>query len=457
MICHADERVQRIAIGRNDTEMTLDGQSASQTLAAEASATAREKGNPLAGRIRFQLGGALIAGVLLPLLLRWPIDTLRLEIITDRWQTNSAIAATASILLGFFFVRQFIVFPGSRAATYILPSLSASFGLVALVFFFARIDYSRYMFGASYFFSLGWLFASFFLRNRYAQPRLAVLPAGNLRGIAGTSGATWHALKSPADNLSGIEAIVADLRSDLPPAWERFIARCVLAGIPVYDVKNVAESLTGRVEIEHLSESGFGTVLPSKLYIRVKRLLDLLLALVLAVPFAVFITIAAICIRLESKGHIIFTQPRMGYRGHRFTIYKLRSMYIDVVGGEHFTADHDPRITRVGHFIRKYRIDELPQICNIIRGDMSWIGPRPEAIKLADWYARDIPFYIYRHAVRPGISGWAQINQGNVARVEAATMKLQYDFFYIKNFSPWLDLLITIKTLRTILTGFGSI
>jgi lipopolysaccharide/colanic/teichoic acid biosynthesis glycosyltransferase len=124
--------------------------------------------------------------------------------------------------------------------------------------------------------------------------------------------------------------------------------------------------------------------------------------------------------------------------------------------GRDYTEDDDPRITRVGRFIRKYRIDELPQIWNIIRGDMSWIGPRPEAISLAEWYAKDIPFYIYRHAVRPGISGWAQVNQGNVAKLDAAAVKLQYDFFYIKNFSPWLDILIFVKTIRTILTGFGS-
>jgi lipopolysaccharide/colanic/teichoic acid biosynthesis glycosyltransferase len=132
-------------------------------------------------------------------------------------------------------------------------------------------------------------------------------------------------------------------------------------------------------------------------------------------------------------------------------------MRTDAAGtGSHFTEENDPRITRVGRFIRKYRIDELPQIWNIIRGDMSWIGPRPEAKELAEWYATEIPFYIYRHAVRPGISGWAQVNQGNVAKVDAATVKLQYDFFYIKNFSPWLDLLIFVRTLRTIATGFGS-
>ena len=128
----------------------------------------------------------------------------------------------------------------------------------------------------------------------------------------------------------------------------------------------------------------------------------------------------------------------------------------DEAPSRQYTVDHDPRITRIGRLIRKYRIDELPQIFNILRGEMSWIGPRPEAVDLAEWYERDIPFYAYRHAVRPGITGWAQTNQGNVAEIDAATAKLHYDFYYIKHFSPSLDLLIALKTIKTILTGFGS-
>ncbi len=121
-----------------------------------------------------------------------------------------------------------------------------------------------------------------------------------------------------------------------------------------------------------------------------------------------------------------------------------------------FTREGDARITRIGAFIRRYRIDELPQIYNIVRGDMSWIGPRPEAIELAEDYEQQIPFYIYRHAVRPGISGWAAVNQGNVAEVDAIIIKLQFDFFYIKHCSLWLDMLIFLKSIRTVATGYGS-
>jgi lipopolysaccharide/colanic/teichoic acid biosynthesis glycosyltransferase len=128
-------------------------------------------------------------------------------------------------------------------------------------------------------------------------------------------------------------------------------------------------------------------------------------------------------------------------------------MYVGVEG-QRFTIEGDRRITKVGQFLRKYRIDEFPQIFNILKGDMSWIGPRPEAAELSHWYEKEVPFYAYRHAVRPGISGWAQVHQGNVAEVQAATVKLHYDFYYIKYFSPWLDLLILAKTMRTVLDGF---
>jgi lipopolysaccharide/colanic/teichoic acid biosynthesis glycosyltransferase len=129
----------------------------------------------------------------------------------------------------------------------------------------------------------------------------------------------------------------------------------------------------------------------------------------------------------------------------------------EVMTRESAMTNHgDVRITRVGSVLRRSRLDELPQLFNILSGEMSFIGPRPEAEVLSSWYTGDIPFYRYRHVVRPGITGWAQVNQGHVAEVEEIYLKTQYDFFYIKYFSPWLDLLIVFRTVKTMLTGFGS-
>jgi lipopolysaccharide/colanic/teichoic acid biosynthesis glycosyltransferase len=120
------------------------------------------------------------------------------------------------------------------------------------------------------------------------------------------------------------------------------------------------------------------------------------------------------------------------------------------------TKSSDDRITRVGRVLRKLRVDEFPQIINILKWEMSWIGPRPEAQVLSVWYTSEIPFYRYRHVVKPGISGWAQVNQGHVAEVKDVHEKLHYDFYYIKYFSPWLDLLIVFRTIKTMLSGFGA-
>jgi len=151
----------------------------------------------------------------------------------------------------------------------------------------------------------------------------------------------------------------------------------------------------------------------------------------------------------------------MGYRGKPFTMYKFRTMdarFDRESDPRHaaMTLDGDNRVTRPGRFLRRYRIDELPQIINIFKGEMSWIGPRPEAVALSKWYEAELPFYRYRHIVRPGITGWAQVKQGHVAAVDEVQYKLHYDFYYIKNFSFWLDLLIIAGTIRTIFNGFGA-
>jgi lipopolysaccharide/colanic/teichoic acid biosynthesis glycosyltransferase len=169
--------------------------------------------------------------------------------------------------------------------------------------------------------------------------------------------------------------------------------------------------------------------------------------------------LVAIAIRLDSKGPVLFRQKRVGHAGKSITVYKFRTMRPIEIEDEldaAITKDGDDRVTRVGHWLRMLRLDELPQIFNILKWQMSWIGPRPEAEVLSVWYTSELPFYRYRHVVKPGISGWAQVNQGHVAEVDEVHRKLQYDFYYIKYFSPWLDLLILFRTIKTMLTGSGA-
>jgi lipopolysaccharide/colanic/teichoic acid biosynthesis glycosyltransferase len=254
-------------------------------------------------------------------------------------------------------------------------------------------------------------------------------------------------------------AIVADFSAALPDEWEAFLADAALAGRIVYQVKQLSESLTGRVELEHLSENSFGSLLPARGYFHLKAVADFAFALLLVPLLFPLMVAVAVAIRIDSKGPVLFRQKRVGHAGKPIIVYKFRTMREGDAADERssaMTKDEDLRITRVGRFLRKLRIDELPQVINILKWQMSWIGPRPEAQVLSVWYTSEIPFYRYRHVVKPGVSGWAQVNQGHVAEVRDVHRKLQYDFYYIKYFSPWLDVLIFFRTIKTMLTGFGS-
>lgn len=260
------------------------------------------------------------------------------------------------------------------------------------------------------------------------------------------------------EDAAGCDGLVADF-SAAPPEREALLADAAVQGRMVYQVKQLNESLTGRVAIDHLSENSFGSLVPARGYFHLKSLGDLAFALVV-LPFALPVLGAiALAVKLDSPGPILFRQRRVGRAGAPFDMLKFRTMVHRTAGSaidEVITADGDPRVTRVGARLRRSRLDELPQILNIIMGEMSWIGPRPEAEALSTWYTGEIPFYRYRHVVRPGITGWAQVNQGHVATVDEVHAKLQYDFYYVKYFSAWLDILIAFRTVKTMTTGFGS-
>ena len=409
---------------------------------------------------RVQLLGAIIFAVVLPGLFRWPAAgagfTYAGFALNDPGIANGLIGSAVATGLGFVTLRQLRNHPGVSASGYVFYAFAMTYGTLAILLLFLRADYSRYQLGASFLVNVVWFLAIHRVLRRNTWQQFAVVPNEGMRAPPSTPSVRWQHLQSPQLDTSSIDGVVADLRFDHEPQWGRLLARCALAGLPVYDIRKISEQLTGRVEINHLSENTFVSTLQGLVYLKVKRGIDLLAVVALAPGFVIAIGVAALAIRLEDGGPAIFRQARTGHRGRPFTIYKLRSMRVETADGEHFTSEGDPRITRIGGFLRKYRIDEFPQIWNILRGQMSWIGPRPESLALAEWYDREVPFYSYRHMVRPGITGWAQVNQGNVAKIDAATEKLHYDFYYIKHLSPWLELLIAAKTVQTILTGYGS-
>lgn len=410
-------------------------------------------------RVRLQLG----IGILLAVLSPWAVR-VRLAVQELEWAglQNSLAGTFLALLGGYYGFRRLSRYPGVRASFHILPSFSASYGIVLAIFFFARLDYSRLHFLASFMLAVIWYYVVYFKLQRQQRLTIGVVPHGEIRSLFGISGVDWIELSKDDPDADRFPVIVADLRADIPDEWERFLADRALNGTLVMHVKQMEESLTGRVAIEHLSENTLGSLIPGIVFAKVKRAGDTITA-ALALPLLTpFLLIIALLIRMDSSGPILFRQQRMGYRGRPFLMFKFRTMRESPAAATGdprlaaMTRDSDERVTRIGRFLRHYRIDELPQLINVLRGEMSWIGPRPEAVPLSLWYEAELPFYRYRHIVRPGITGWAQVKQGHVADVDEVLWKLHYDFYYIKNFSFWLDLLIIARTIRTVLSGFGA-
>ena len=407
-------------------------------------------------RKRFQFIGALIVGALIPWLMRGPLPGYVIEP-----ASLTALAANAIAVIIAFWMRLSIeTYPGIRRAYVILPSALTGHGITLVWFVLTRFPYDRLALTLGFVIHVVFLYGLYIFAERRLRRRIAVVPFGRVGQLNDIDSVDWVRLSRPRlHDARKCDAIVADFSSDLPDEWEAFLADAALAGRIVYQVKQLSESLTGRVELEHLSENSFGSLLPARGYFHLKGLGDFIFAVLILPLVLPLMGVIALAIRSESRGGALFKQRRVGHAGRNITIYKFRTMLAAPAAETRvaaMTSDDDERVTKVGRWLRQTRLDELPQIFNILKWQMSWIGPRPEAQVLSLWYTGEIPFYRYRHVVKPGISGWAQVNQGHVAEVGEVHRKLQYDFYYIKYFSPWLDLLILLRTIKTMLTGYGS-
>ena len=254
--------------------------------------------------------------------------------------------------------------------------------------------------------------------------------------------------------------VVADQNIQNEPTAAQTLIDLKLRGVRIESALESFEKASQKIWIEGLSTErlifaeGF---CPSRVYLGCKRVLDLLLAIALLAVAAPVMAVIAIIIKLETPGPAIFSQERVGLLGRSFTVYKFRSMRQDAERktGPTWAKENDDRMTRFGSFLRKARLDELPQVWNVLRGDMSFIGPRPERPYFVDLLKSKIRYYDLRHYVKPGITGWAQVMYPYGASVEDSYRKLQYDLYYAKNISLQLDLLILLKTIRVVAAGQG--
>ena len=269
-----------------------------------------------------------------------------------------------------------------------------------------------------------------------------------------------HNLTRFVENLGVSEVVLAlqERRNSLPL---KDLLRIKTAGVHVNDFSSFLERETGRVDLDTVNPSwlifsdGFssGRVVSSV----AKRFFDMVASALLLVLTAPVILLFALLVKIDSKGPAFFRQTRVGLYGQHFDLIKLRSMRTDAeAAGAQWATKDDPRVTRVGRFIRKVRIDELPQAWSVLKGEMSFVGPRPERPEFVSDLEEQLPFYAERHMVKPGITGWAQVNYPYGASIEDSRHKLEYDLYYAKNYTPFLDLLIILQTLRVILWHEGA-
>jgi exopolysaccharide biosynthesis polyprenyl glycosylphosphotransferase len=256
-----------------------------------------------------------------------------------------------------------------------------------------------------------------------------------------------------------VDEVILALPQDRPIRYElnEAILDCCELGVPVTTMSTIYERLTGRVPVEFVgwdveAITGYEDKPLARFFSLVKRAIDIMVSIIGLLLLALFIPPIALVNRISSPGPIFYTQRRVGKGAKPFRVYKFRSMVPDAEGmeGAVWASEDDDRITPAGRWLRKLHLDELPQIYNVLRGEMSLIGPRPERPKFVGMLSREIPFYRARHCVRPGITGWAQIHQDYGGSAEEAKAKLEFDLYYIKKRSLSLDLVILLRTITKV-------
>lgn len=257
-----------------------------------------------------------------------------------------------------------------------------------------------------------------------------------------------------------ITKIVVALREKRRAFPIKELLQCRVNGIEILDGNSFYEMLTGKLIVEQINPAwlifseGFQKSRPQRFF---KRLIDLIISLTLLILLLPFITVVALVIKLDSRGAVIFSQARVGEKHKPYLVHKFRSMRSDAEknSGPVWAKENDDRITRVGGFMRKWRIDEIPQLWNVLKGEMSFVGPRPEREHFVKQLTAIIPYYGERFSVKPGLTGWAQVSYGYGSSVRDAIEKLNYDLFYIKNMSILMDMMIVARTVKTVMFGKG--
>jgi sugar transferase (PEP-CTERM system associated) len=414
--------------------------------------------------LNYEYGGWKIVGLtVLTLLCSYYFDLYEPQRISARWEIYFRLL----LVLGFL-----------------------SFLLSAILYVYPEVDIARYVLLLGLVFLTGAMVAwrsvyAWLLGKKIFRERVYVLGAGEraqmvvqtlqTRKDAGMEVVGWDsilldkaerkeaftaalaAFRGPNPAVDRVIIALEDRRGELPL---RELLKLRFNGVVIEEAGTLLERLTGKLYLDGLRPSSFiysegFRVKPSQQLAR--RFVSTLTALTGLLIFLPFLPIILLLVRLSSPGPIFFQQTRVGQGGRNFTVYKFRTMRQDAeVDGAKWASKNDPRVTRFGMFMRKTRLDEVPQLWNVLRGDMGFVGPRPERPEFVPWLSEQIPYFDLRHMIRPGLTGWAQVRYGYGATLAEAREKLEFDLYYIKHMSLGLDLLIMFETIKTILRRQGS-
>jgi len=374
-----------------------------------------------------------------------------------RWSWSDLIGTVAILFIGSLFMG--LLLAGLRRTRF---PFTAAFAVAFVVYNFEVVILAAWRLPLSYWgllaagvlALLGAVIANLRL-HRGSRDRVGILDFVGADGIAQLMDGVPEVIRDPGADTARFDIILYEGATHHVKQWSKLLTRAHMQGAQLMPWISYLELRHGRVDIEAFDISHLSYT-PSQIYfVRCKRAFDLIL-LALSLPLTVPLgTIIWCYIKVIDPSHSpFFVQTRRGYGGRNFRMYKFRTMHVGTHGGA--AQDRDRRVMPGCHFLRRTRLDELPQLINIWRGQMSWVGPRPESIELARRYEAEIPQYIYRLLVLPGLTGWAQVSNGYTSNAIEARVKLAYDLYYLKNISFDLEIEILLRTVRTLLTRKGA-
>ncbi len=413
-----------------------------------------------------QLGWSFAGSITLALSYAIALGLMRLGWATPQFAQTVLWCALPYLLCAHWLYRSASL-PAAERTSMLLVTTVTPFLLLMLGFALLQQPYSRGAVLLVYVLSISWFVLGDRLRKHSHVQHLVCLDPGiaeRLNAWCGSGGLGNHDIElhplptnaADAVDLMAFDGIVLDRRVAASTERSHMLGQLKLNHMRLYSVEVVAELLSGRKMLPR-EQDELWELDGNPAYDVAKRAMDVLMVLATAPLLIGVCAMVGLAVRLTSPGPALFSQMRVGRNGRPFRLWKFRSMRHQALDAPaSFARANDERITPVGRFIRRWRLDELPQLYNVLLGNMSLIGPRPEQLAFVEAFATRIPAYTYRHLVRPGLTGWAQMQQGYADSEEGAAIKLSYDLYYVAHYSMALDLLIFYKTARIVLSGFGA-